>query len=196
MDFPVSTERNFRSLTTSSSIAEKKYLDVAKEYKTTLGELIEKYKENFQHQPGFHGNKAFWLTKYADHFGQDTRLSNIRFIDVETYQNRLRKTLTRSGTVRKVSSINREMSCLRHMFRKAVEWDMASKSPFDCGKSLVDKEDNKRFRYLTEEEIERLLNECKRQLHLHRIVVCALNTGMRRGEILSLRWNQIRNGFI
>jgi integrase len=26
--------------------------------------------------------------------------------------------------------------------------------------------------------------------------VCAINTGMRKGEILSLRWNQIRNGFI
>jgi integrase len=24
----------------------------------------------------------------------------------------------------------------------------------------------------------------------------ALNTGMRKGEIMSLRWNQIRNGFI
>jgi integrase len=55
-----------------------------------------------------------------------------------------------------------------------------------------------RIRYLTEDEISRLLIECEgpKQKHLHRIVVCALNTGMRKGEILGLRWDQIRNGFI
>ncbi|MBW1820632.1 MAG: tyrosine-type recombinase/integrase [Deltaproteobacteria bacterium] len=32
--------------------------------------------------------------------------------------------------------------------------------------------------------------------HLKQIVVCALNSGIRQGEILSLKWSQIRNGFI
>ncbi|HSQ84614.1 MAG TPA: site-specific integrase, partial [Desulfobacterales bacterium] len=31
---------------------------------------------------------------------------------------------------------------------------------------------------------------------LHRIVSCALHTSMRKGEILGLTWEQIRNGFI
>ena len=29
-----------------------------------------------------------------------------------------------------------------------------------------------------------------------RIVVCAVNTGMDRGEILNVRWSQVREGFI
>jgi len=84
------------------------------------------------------------------------------------------------------------------MFRKAVEWDMMEQSPFGRGKSLLLKENNHRIRYLTEDEITRLLQECQssKRKHLYRIVVCALNTGMRKGEILDLRWNQIRNGFI
>ena len=56
------------------------------------------------------------------------------------------------------------------------------------------KENNERLRFLTEGEIYGLLVECPE--HLRRIVECAINTGMRRGEILSLKWKQIRNGFI
>ena len=56
------------------------------------------------------------------------------------------------------------------------------------------KENNERIRYLTEDEIELLLAECPK--HLKRIIECALNTGMRRGEILSLKWPQVKDGFI
>ena len=86
------------------------------------------------------------------------------------------------------------MSCLHHIFAKAVEWEMIEQSPFDRGKSLILKENNARLRFLTNEEIPKLLNNC--QPYLRDIVECALNTGMRRGEILGLKWSQIRNGFI
>ena len=36
----------------------------------------------------------------------------------------------------------------------------------------------------------------KDEHYLNDIVECALNSGMRKGEILSLKWNQVRNGFI
>lgn len=73
---------------------------------------------------------------------------------------------------------------------------MMETNPFEKGTSLLLKLDNQRIRYLTEDEIDRFLEESACQPHLHRIVVCALNTGMRKGEILSLKWNEIRNGFI
>ena len=73
---------------------------------------------------------------------------------------------------------------------------MMERNPFEKGKSLMLKLNNQRTRYLTEDEIPKLLGECKTTKHLHHIVVCALNTGMRRGEILNLKWNQVRNGFI
>ncbi|MFC1534411.1 site-specific integrase [Thermodesulfobacteriota bacterium] len=44
--------------------------------------------------------------------------------------------------------------------------------------------------------MDRLLAECQSQTHLHYIVTCALNTGLRKGDILNLKWEQIRNGFI
>lgn len=104
--------------------------------------------------------------------------------------------LTKDNTIRTDATINREMTCLHHIFTKAVEWEMIEHTPFERGKSLLLKEKNQRIRYLTEAEIERLLEECQGRKHLHRIVICALITGMRKGEILSLKWNQVRNGFI
>jgi integrase len=80
------------------------------------------------------------------------------------------------------------------MLKKAVEWEMADHSPFDKGKSLMLKENNKRLRFLNKDEIYMLLDECPD--HLKDIIECALNTGMRKGEILNLKWDQIRNGFI
>lgn len=56
------------------------------------------------------------------------------------------------------------------------------------------KENNMRLRFLAEDEIPVLLENCKG--HLRDIVETAIHTGMRRGEILSLKWSQIRNGFI
>jgi integrase len=71
---------------------------------------------------------------------------------------------------------------------------MMEQNPFERGHCLLLKENNKRHRYLTEEEIRKLLGSCKHRIG--EIIECAFNTGMRRGEILGLKWSQIRNGFI
>ncbi|RJQ56456.1 MAG: site-specific integrase [Desulfobacteraceae bacterium] len=177
-----------------SLIAEKRYLDVKKEYKTTLGELITKYRENHQQQRSYSTLKKYCLDVIGEHFGEDTLLSNIRYVDLETFRNHLRGKLTMHGKIRSDASVNRPMACLRHMLTKAVEWDMAEENPFTRGKTLYLKENNQRIRYLTDDEIEKLLSECTD--HIKDIVECALNTGMRKGEILRLKWDQIRNGFI
>ncbi|MCD6256493.1 tyrosine-type recombinase/integrase [Candidatus Aerophobetes bacterium] len=51
------------------------------------------------------------------------------------------------------------------------------------------KENNHRLRYLTKEEIKALYNAAAE--HLKPIIVIALNTGMRKGEILNLKWEDI-----
>ena len=57
-------------------------------------------------------------------------------------------------------------------------------------------EDNKRLRFLSVNEINMLLHACDK--HLKPVVIVALNTGMRRGEILGLTWDRVdlKHGFI
>ncbi|HPR64849.1 MAG TPA: site-specific integrase [Thermoanaerobaculia bacterium] len=98
---------------------------------------------------------------------------------------------------KKPASVNRILRTLSHMFTKAVDWEMVDKTVHDRIRRVkMLPEDNKRLRYLTLEECHELLRVCDD--HLKPIVIMALNTGMRRGEILNLRWDNIdmKNGFI
>ena len=142
-----------------SLMAEGRYLDVKKDYKTTLGELVGKYQENYENQASYKTFKKYAVENIKEYFGADNNLSSVRYVDLETYRTHLKQKRTKNGTIRTDASVNREMSCLHHIFSKAVEWEMMEKNPFDKGKSLQMKENNKRLRYLKEGEIPKLLDE-------------------------------------
>ena len=103
-----------------SLIAEHRYLDMKKDYKRTLGELVEKYRENFGNQASYKSAKYYFVQNFKEHFGKNTLLANVSYMDLETYRNRLRKSLTKAGNIRTNASTNREMSCLHHMFSCAI----------------------------------------------------------------------------
>ncbi len=147
-------------------------------------------------------NYELLFTHFSDEFGDrelesitpDEILSFLTRLTEGTYRNHLRRKPTKFGRIRKDATVNREMSCLHHLFSKAFEWEMVEQSPFERGKSLMLKENNERVRFLNDDEIQRLLENSTP--HLRDIIICAINTGMRRGEILNLKWSQIRGGFI
>lgn len=174
--------------------AEGRYLDVKREYTTTLSELIKNYETNFGSQKNFENAKKLYLSNFKSYFGENTILANIHYVHLETYRNYIQKKPTRSGTVRTDASVNREMSCLHHLFTKGGEWDLLEQNPFNKGKSLLLKENNQRLRFLSHDELNKLMAAAPD--YLQEIITCAVNTGMRRGELLSLKWEQVRNGFI
>lgn len=88
----------------------------------------------------------------------------------------------------KPASANRYVSLLRHVFNCAIRWGDAASNPVAGIKMLY--EEPKPERYLREgEEQQKFLAACPRWLML--IILFALNTGMRRGEIVSLTWKQV-----
>ena len=85
------------------------------------------------------------------------------------------------------ATVNRELACLKHMYTKAVEWGYVKASPTKSVKKL--KEPPGRLRYLKPDEVNALLAQCSE--HLRHLVVTAINTGMRRGELFNLKWPQV-----
>ncbi|MGB3342170.1 MAG: site-specific integrase [bacterium] len=105
------------------------------------------------------------------------RIESITAYEVEQYMMKRKANVT-------PSTVNRELTCIRHMYNKAVEWGLLDHNQLSTVKKY--KEPPGRVRFLSEEEMKSLIEACSE--HLKPIVVMALYTGMRKGEILNLQW--------
>lgn len=80
--------------------------------------------------------------------------------------------------------INRELAVLKSMFSKAVLWGRVPDNPVKRVKLF--RENRNRERFLTSEEKELLLKHSSDWMRP--LLITALGTGMRKGELLSLKW--------
>jgi integrase len=85
------------------------------------------------------------------------------------------------------ASVNRELACLKYMYSLAIKWKLADENPVKEVKLFQERKIE--MHIMKSDEISRLLNYARG--HLNAVVIIALNTGMRKGEILRLRWNDI-----
>lgn len=85
------------------------------------------------------------------------------------------------------ATVNREVDTLKSILSKAVEWGKLLASPARGIKRL--KVENTRTRTLTDDEQARLLAASPKKLRA--ILLLALITGARIGELLALRWEHV-----
>lgn len=85
-----------------------------------------------------------------------------------------------------VSTVNKICNLVMASLRKAYDWDYITEFRI---KYHPLKGETKRLRYLTEEECIKLINVAREPLRS--MIIIALHTGMRKGEILGLRWEDI-----
>ena len=161
-------------------IAEGKFLDVLRKEKIKF----EVFSEEFLNIHS-KANKKSWksdfynLKKLKEHFG-GKYLFSITLKDIEKFK------LARSNEVAP-ATVNRELATIKTMFSKAVAWGRLQENVSRSVKFL--KEPTGRLRFLEREEIIKLLANCNKKLRP--IVILALNTGMRKSEILGLKWHDV-----
>ena len=164
-----------------AQIREGKFFDIRRNEKIKFEDFTKMYLESYS-KP----NKKSWQRDEASikHLNSSfggRYLYEITSLDMENYKRKRMEEKAMPGT------IDKELQCLKHIFVKAKEWGKIKENPAVKVKLL--RIDNTRLRYLEEEEIKKLVNACSE--HLKPIVIVALLTGMRRGEVLGLKWRDI-----
>lgn len=105
------------------------------------------------------------------------KVAAIRRGDVQRY-------ITKRLTVAKPATVTKELNALKHLFHLAMDWEIIPICPSDRVK--CPRPSAGRVRYLQPTELKAVLEACP--VWLRPIVAIAVSTGMRRSEILGLRW--------
>lgn len=161
-------------------VAEGKFLDIQRDEKVTFDAMAVLFLENYAKV-----NKKSWARdelsiRTLNRVFAGRYLYEINNLDVEEYKRRRLEDGVAAAT------INRELACLKTILRKAAEWGRLKKVP---PRIQLLRENNQRVRYLEPEEARALIGATNEPLKS--VVVVALNTGLRRGEILNLKWSDV-----
>jgi len=149
-------------------------------------QLYEKYNECAKERKSFKAVKAQREACLEYFRGRTAQSITVR--DIEGFIAFRRNVPVRDGkTTRTNATINRELAALKAILNKGVTWGFLNHNPATKVKMLP--ESKGRTRFLTVEEVSALLNAAS--AHLRPILIVALQTGMRRGEILKLKWSDV-----
>jgi integrase len=163
----------------------------------TFQEFSEVYLKTVSVHKKSHERVTRLIKSLVAAFGS-SKLAKVKRSDVLSYR------VSRMNSVSK-TTVNREVSLLRHIFNVAVFQGMVGVNPARGGPDMTKFHEEPRKRYLEMAEIETLLLAIQARIaknssdglrasakkswqYLHTAVVMALHTGMRKGEILGLRW--------
>jgi integrase len=99
---------------------------------------------------------------------------------------------TSRATQVKPASVNKDLTVVMAMLSRAVDWGYLKESPAKRKVKTL-KTPNDSYRFLSEEEADLLLEFCKDSecTALYVMVLTAIHTGMRSGEIFNLHWQDI-----
>lgn len=156
--------------------------------KHTVGDMITRYIDNVleskSDRPRFIEAQRQQLAWWRDEIGA-AKLVNLQPLLLSQCRDKL---AGKNYSTRKPATVNRYFAALSHVINTAIkEWGWLHANPI--AKMNMPKEPGGRVRYLTEAERDALLDACKqeRRVPLYTIVMFALCTGARKGEILALK---------
>jgi integrase len=129
-----------------------------------------------------------------DFFGEN-QLRDIKPMMIERFKRERLATPTKHDKEdrprpRTPASVNRNLACLSKILSMAFDNELIDSNPMRRVRLL--KENSSRERFITAvEEVKLFAKLTGRRDHIRSVVTVALNTGMRRGEILDLQWEHV-----
>lgn len=175
-----------------SAIRDGRHFKTTEAKKHTLGDLADRYiRDVLPTKPKSEAKQKAQMEWWKAELGNYT-LADITPALISEKRDLLLQGTTYRKTKRSPSTAMRYMAVLSHAYTVAVqEWGWVDDSPMR--KVRKPKEARGRVRFLNDKERGALLDACRESESplLYPIVVLALSTGMRHGEIIGLTWNDI-----
>jgi integrase len=147
-----------------------------------LKEWAEKYLKTVDH---LNTRRRYECSKenLVAFFGEEAHLDHISTARIEEFKQHRREEKV------KPSTINRDLRFLAQILKQAERERCLARSPFDLGKFFLNESRDRRPHILTWEEQDKLLAMASPRLRV--FTVLGVETGMRTGEMLGLRWKDI-----
>lgn len=181
---------------TESAMQEGKYFKFAEAKRRTLSETIDRYCDETLSQLRDPSNRAWHLSWWKNEIGHKL-LADIHPSTIVACRTKLKASCSdfgrHKGKKLSATTVNRYLASLSPVFTHAhKEWGWLDSNR--CFSVKRYKEPRGRIRFLSNDERSALLQVCenlKNFPEMKLIVLLAITTGMRRGEILNLRWKDI-----
>ena len=180
---------------TEAAMREGRHFKTSTAKKHTVSDLISRYLKQLEKQnPKRHHDVKPKLDWWQKEIGHCTLADISKSVIAEKRELLITEKLGKGKKqwTRTPATANRYMTVLSHLFTVAVnEWELLEAHPMKKLSKL--KEPRGRVRFLDDDERTRLLKACQASKYaaLYTIVVLALSTGARRGEITSLCWGDV-----
>jgi integrase len=174
-----------------SAIREGRHFTKAEAKRHTLADMVDRYTRDVLPGKRSQKDQATQLQWWRDTLGAYT-LADITPALIAEGRDKLAQRQSPKGTgTLSPATVVRYMAALSHAFTIAVrEWGWLEDSPMR--RVSKPKEPRGRVRFLSDDERGRLLAACKASSNaaLYPVVVLALSSGMRAGEIMGLYWRE------
>lgn len=183
---------------TEAAIREGRHFKTVESKRHTFGEMIDRYIKHRLPLKGSARNirnqqsQLEWWKKQLGHYV----LADVTPALVAEQRDNLSTSYVTEDKKTSPATVNRYLAALSHVYTIGVkEWGWIENNPVQKISRL--REPRGRVRFLSDDERRALLVACQnstRSEHLYLIVVLALSTGARHGEIINLTWDNIDFG--